>query len=479
MPSITVKNKEGEKLMTSKRLPFGRFKDIDMTQGGIAGNIIKFAIPLLAGNLFQQLYNMVDTWVIGQTGENGAYAAVGSVGPIINILVGFFLGLSSGAGVVISQYFGAKDDEKVHDAVHTSMMMTLIFAALFTVVGILMTPFMLDIMLHSESEASDTVYYYGKEYLTIYFAGVSGLMVYNMGSGILRAVGDSARPFYFLVLSALMNIVLDLLFVFGLDMGVKGVAIATIISQFVSAVLVTIVLLRSKTTVKLTPTDLKIDFKMLGKIVKVGIPAALQMALTAFSNVFVQSYIAGVNGDKTFCLGGWTTYSKIDQFIFLPVQSLSLSATTFVGQNLGSGNVKRAKKGTYISYFMATACTVVLMAVIMIFAPFLASLFNKDENVVHYATVLLHYITPFYVFCCINQVFSASMRGAGNSRAPMIIMLCSFVAFRQVYLYVMSNYISNDIIPIALGYPAGWFVCAVSTLLYYRFFFDFEKNKLV
>lgn len=450
-----------------------------MTQGSIVGNIIKFALPLLAGNLFQQLYNMVDTWVIGQTGQNGAYAAVGSVGPIVNILVGFFLGLSSGAGVVISQYFGAKDDEKVHDAVHTSFAVTLIFAVLFTVIGIAMTPLMLDLMLHSEGETSNDVYKYAKEYLTIYFAGVSGLMVYNMGSGILRAIGDSNRPFYFLVISAVTNIVLDLLFVFKFNMEVKGVAYATIISQAISAVLVVIVLLRSKTSIRLRIRDLRIDPKMLGKIINVGLPAALQMALTAFSNVFVQSYIAGVNGDQTFALGGWTTYSKIDQFIFLPVQSIALSATTFVGQNLGGGNLKRAKKGTYISYLMATVATIILIVVIISFAPFLASLFNKDVNVVGCATKLLRRITPFYVCCCVNQVFSASMRGAGNSRAPMIIMLCSFVGFRQIYLYVMSNFISNELIPVALGYPAGWFMCALCTLIYFFRFFNFEKNKLV
>lgn len=467
-----------------------------MTVGSIPGNLIRFALPLLAGNLFQQFYNMVDTWVIGQTGETGAYAAVGSVGPIINILIGFFLGLSSGAGVVISQYYGAKDEESVRKTVHTSLAMTLILAVIFTVVGILMAPYMLNVMLDSDAaviegaaETGKGVIDYAKTYLTIYFAGVTGLMVYNMGSGILRAVGDSARPFYFLVVSSVVNTLLDLLFVFKFRMGVAGVAYATVIAQGISAILTVTVLLRSPSCVRLLPGSLRIDRKILGKIVSVGIPAAIQMAITAFSNVFVQSYIAGVNGHtgyrlvgtdsvQTYCLGGWTTYTKIDQFIFLPIQSLSLAATTFVGQNLGVGNEKRAKKGTYITYFMATGVTVLVIAVVMIFAPFLASIFNDDPDVLYFSKLLLRYLSPFYLFCCVNQVFSAALRGAGRSRGPMFIMLGSFVLFRQIYLFTVSNYLSNDILPVAFSYPAGWFVCCVSTLIYFKCV-DFSGKRLV
>jgi Na+-driven multidrug efflux pump len=213
-------------------------------------------------------------------------------------------------------------------------------------------------------------------------------------------------------------------------------------------------------------------------IVRIGIPAALQMALTAFSNVFVQSYIANVNADKTACLGGWTSYSKIDQFIFLPVQSLALATTTFVGQNLGIGDVKRAKKGTLIAYLMSTAAASAIIVTVMAFAPTLAGIFNPDPGVVHYATLLLRTVTPFYLCTSVNQIFSAALRGAGNTRAPMIIMLCSFVGFRQLYLFVMSNYISNELLPVAMGYPAGWLACAITTLIYYLTF-SFEKSRLI
>lgn len=453
-----------------------------MTEGNIFRQLVAFTLPLLVGNLFQQLYNMVDTWVIGQTGQNGAYAAVGNVGPIINILIGFFSGLATGAGVVISQYYGKHDEKKVHDTVHTAMAITLILCVVFTVVGVAMTPMILRMMLHTDGNvADDSAYPFAKTYLTIYFAGVAGLLIYNMGAGILRAVGDSQRPFYFLVVSAVTNTVLDLLFVFVFHWGVVGVAAATVIAQALSAACAVFVLLRADNCVRLRLREISLDGGVLKKIVIVGFPAGFQMALTAFSNVFVQSYISGVAVEpalQTVNLSGWTTYSKVDQFIFLPMQSLALGATTFVGQNLGVGNVGRARKGTYTAYLMATITTVVIMIPVMIFAPGISSVFNRDPDVVATSAMLLRFITPFYLFCCVNQIFSGAMRGAGNSVAPMIIMLCCFVGFRQIYLFVMSNFISNELLPIGLSYPAGWIACATTLLVYYRFFFDFSKSSL-
>lgn len=468
---------------------------MDMTQGSMAGNIIKFALPLFAGNLFQQLYNMVDTWVIGQKygSTDGAYAAVGSVGPIINILLGFFMGLASGAGVIISQYYGAKDNKKVSETVHTAIKLTIIMSVAFTVLGLAMTSPILELMLGKDSD----VLPHAKKYLFIYFAGVSGMMFYNIGAGILRAIGDSRRPFYFLAIAAVINTVLDFVLVYSdLNMGVAGVALATVIAQFVSATLTLYVLVKTDTCVKLERKKLVIEKTALKKIFFVGFPAALQMAITAFSNVFVQSYINGVDISRyvdvskyqnaasgvdtvsKLALGGWTSYSKIDQFIFLPVQSISLAVTTFVGQNLGNNDAKRARKGTWIGFAMAAASAVFLVAAIEIFTPFFASIFNSDPDTVKIATVLLRYITPFYVLCSVNQVFAASMRGAGNTRIPMIVMLGAFVGFRQIYLYIMSNFVSNDLLNIAMGYPAGWLVCAICMFVSYCFC-DFSKSRVV
>ncbi len=447
----------------------GKGKDVDMTVGSIYKNIFWFALPLMLGNLFQQLYNMVDTWVIGRLNNNDAFSAVGTVGPIINILIGIFSGLSSGAGIIISQHYGAKNKEKVRCSVHSFVLLTLILCVIFTLIGVLGAPFMLKIMLRSDSNM-ENIFPHAKEYLTIYFAGISAMMIYNMGAGILRAVGDSKRPFYFLVVSALANIALDFLFVFPCGMGVAGVALATVLAQALSAVLVVATLIKTDTVVKLNFKEIRWNGAMIKRIVLVGFPAAIQMSITAFSNVFVQSYVANVNQAITSdCLAGWTSYSKIDQFIFLPVQAISFGVTTFVGQNLGCGNKKRAKEGTLVAFYMALGVTLAVISLVLLFTPWLAGVFNSTPTVVYYAKLLLYNITPFYLFCCVNQVFSASMRGAGNTKAPMIIMLGSFVGFRQVYLFVVSNYISNDILPIAFSYPAGWFLCCAATILYYKF----------
>ncbi|MBE6597817.1 MAG: MATE family efflux transporter [Ruminococcaceae bacterium] len=445
-------------------------KDVDMTEGSIVRHLITFSIPLLLGNIFQQLYNTVDAWVVGNFVSDEAFAAVGTVGPIINMLIGFFLGLSSGAGVVISQYYGAKQYEKVSSTVHTAITMTIILGMVFTGAGIAMTPTMLTL-----TNTDPEVIPESKAYLIIYFAGVLGLMIYNIGAGILRAVGDSRRPFYYLVASTLTNIVLDFVFVLGLGMGVRGVALATVIAQGVSATLTIITLMRSDTCIRLEMGKLKPDFAMLGKIFRVGLPAALQMTVTSFSNVFVQSYI---NGYGKAYMGGWTAYTKLDQVIFLPMQSISLAATTFVGQNLGMRNVERAKKGVSQGLAIAMTGTVLIMIPVIAFAPHLVRFFNDNAEVVEIGTLLLRYITPFYVLCCINQIYAGALRGAGNSKVPMIIMLSSFVLFRQIYLIVMSNFICSDFLAIAMGYPAGWLVCSAVTLIYYKRV-NLEKSRLV
>lgn len=471
-----------------KRLGFGKKKTMDMTKGGIAKNIIVFALPLLVGNLFQQLYNLVDTWVIGQTGNTAAFAAVGNVGQVINILIGFFLGLSSGAGVIISQYFGAKDEESANKTVHTAMAMTLVMAVIFTIVGIVMTPYALDLILRTDGAGdANPVFKEAKTYLTIYFAGVVSLMIYNMGAGFLRAIGDSQRPFYFLIVAAVTNTLLDLLFVNTFDMGVAGVALATVIAQTLSAVLTLITLFKTDTCVKLRIRKIKFEAFYLKKITKVGFPAAIQMAITSFSNVFVQYYIAGAivpgaltSGEdmQTVVLAAWTAYSKIDQFIFLPIQSIGLAVTTFVGQNLGVNDTKRAKKGTYLALGMAFASAVAIIIPIIIWAPFWTSIFSSNPDVVKNAALLLRYISPFYVCCCVNQVISAALRGSGNTTAPMIIMLSCFVGFRQLMLFIISNFISGNLLPIGMAYPLGWLACATTLLIYFSRF-NMSKSRIV
>lgn len=452
----------------------GKKAGVDMTQGSILGHLIRFALPLMLGNLFQQLYNMVDTWVVGNFVSNEAFSAVGAVAPIVNMLIGAFSGLATGAGVVISQNYGANRPDKVSQAAHSAVVLTGIMAVAFTAIGLISAPFMLQLMnLHPAAQDEALTY------LNIYFYGMVGLLIYNMGAGILRAIGDSRRPFYYLVVCALLNTGLDLLFVIQFKMGVAGVALATIISQGVSALLVIFTLLFTKSPIRITPKKLRLHADLLKKILLLGIPAGLQLAVTSFSNVFVQSYIThfDVGLPAPDYMSGWTAYIKVDQLLFLPMQSVALAATTFVGQNLGANLPKRARKGVACANAMTATITTLLMIPVVIFAPQIVSFFNDKPEVIETGTLFLRVLTPFYVLCGFNQVYAAALRGSGNAVVPMIMMLSSFVAFRQAYLFVMSQ-VWNEVIPISMAYPAGWLLCTVLTATYF-YKTKLEKNRLV
>ena len=433
-------------------------KTRNMTEGNIWMHLILFALPLLIGNLFQQLYNTVDSIVVGNFVSKTALAAVGSTDNIINTIIGFFSGLATGAGVVISHSFGSGDKKALHRAVHTTITLTFVLSIFFTIAGLLLAPLFLKLMATPEDVLPEA-----SAYLRIYFAGVSGLMIYNMGSGILRAVGDSRRPLYILILCAVTNIVLDLTFVVYLGAGVEGVAYATIISQWISAILVLVILTKEQSDYRLVWKDLRIDKRTTLSILRIGFPAGLQMAITAFSNVFVQSYI---NQFGSSCMAGWTTYGKLDKFCLLPIQSLGLSITTFVGQNLGAKKMERARKGTAYAVILSIGAALVLMMPVMATAPMLATLFTNDPEVIAYGVRFIRLMMPFYVAISFNQILGNALRGAGNSVVPMILMMSSFIVFRQIYLFAISH-IYNTITSVALGYPFGWILCSVLLLIYY------------
>ena len=438
----------------------GRSVDVDMTDGGIAKHLITFAIPLLIGNLFQMMYNMVDTWVVGQFVSDAAFSAVGTLGSVTNLMIGFFIGLSSGAGVVISRFFGAKQYDRVKDTVNTSIVLTIALCILFTVLGLALIPVFM-IMLDMPSEVRTEAV----TYLSIWFAGIFGLMIYNMGSSIMRAVGDSKRPFRYLVVAAITNTVLDLLFVIVFGWGVAGVALATIIAQGVSSALTVISLCRNESCVKISFKGVKFHKPIMREIFVIGFPAALQMTITAFSNIFVQSYI---NFFGMEVMGGWTAYNKVGQLVLLPMQSFALASTTFVGQNIGKMQIKRAEKGANTALLMSVVSTAVLVVPIMIFSKAFVAFFNSNTEIINYGATFICMLLPFYLLWCINQIYSGALRGVGKSTGPMIIMLSSFVAFRQTYLFVVANFISNTIFPIAMAFPAGWVLSAIITLIYYK-----------
>ncbi len=429
-----------------------------MTEGSIPRLLITFALPLMVGNVFQQLYNTVDSIIVGNFVSKQALAAVGCTGPIINTLIGVFAGLSGGAGVVISQFYGAKDRERLRRAVQTTVVLTAIMCVLLTAAGVLMAPLLLRLM-----DTPADVMGAASEYLRIYFWGISGMLLYNIGAGILRAVGDSTHPLYFLIFSATTNTVLDYLFVKVFSFGIAGAAIATIVSQALSAVLVMGMLIRSKEDYRVDLKALHLDGAVLKRICEIGIPSSLQMGVTAVSNVFVQSYI---NRFESSCMAGWAAYNKLDAFAMLPLMGFSMAVTTFVGQNYGAGKLDRARSGPLHALWIGTLIMVAILTPMMLFAPTLVRLFNQEAEVIAFGTLFIRLISPFYLLCTINQIYSGALRGVGDTKATMIIMLFSFVFFRQLYLFTAYR-LGGGIVPIALGYPAGWIMCSTVILIYY------------
>lgn len=435
-------------------------RDTDMTQGPILSRLLPYAVTLSIGLIFQQLYNTVDTVVVGRFVGKEALAAVGSTASIINMLVGLGAGLATGASVVVSQCYGAHDDEQLSNAVHTTMAGTFIMSVITTAVGLLVVDPMLNLM-KTPPDVMDSA----RCYLSIYFAGLTGLFVYNIGAGILSAVGDAQRPIYFLCISAVLNIIFDLLFVIAFHMGVAGVAIATILSQALSAVFVMIVLTKDRAPYAICWKKIKLDSNMMKRILSIGFPSAIQQAVTAFSNVFVQGYI---NFFGSACMAGWTSYNKIDIFILIPLQCISMASTTFVGQNYGAGQIERARQGARQSLKMSIIITTVLAVIVMILSPYMCRLFTPDREVISYGVHFLRMIAPFYVICCFNQIFAGALRGIGNTKIPTVIMLFSFVLFRQIYLYTVKM-LGNNFNLISIAYPMGWVVCSILMGIFYHY----------
>ncbi len=436
-------------------------KTKDMTSGPIVTQMLQFCVPLLIGNLFQMLYNTVDSLVVGNFVGTEALAAVGSTTMIVNMLVFFFNGMATGASVLIGQAFGAKEYKRLHTAIETTMAMIFIMSVLFTIIGILFVPSMLRFMSTPEDVMQPAT-----EYLTIYFAGISGLLIYNMGSGILRAVGDSMRPLWFLIFTSVLNTVLDLLFVVVFHGGIAGVAYATILSQFISAVLTMAVLMRTEDVYRFSFRDLQLDGPSFRQIMRYGLPTAIQSTITAFSNVFVQSYI---NVFGSSCMAGWSCYNKIDTFIFLPTQSMSMAATAFVSQNIGARQEKRADRGTWTALLLVEGITIAIATGIFVFAAPSVGLFTKDTEVIRFGAMFLRQNVYFFCFNCINHTLAGALRGRGDAYGPMVIMLLNFVGVRQIYLFAATRLIANTPSIVGFGYPVGWTACCIVELIYFYF----------
>ena len=444
-------------------------KDVDMTQGNILKHYLAFAAPLAVGLLFQQLYNAVDAAIIGNFGPENALGAVTSTGSIINMLIGIFNGLSLGTGVVLSQAYGAHDEKRIHKIVHTTMLSTLILCVIATVLGLVIARPAL-VMMNTPEKIMDM----SVTYLVTYFVGISGLLIYNMGSAILRAIGDSKRPLYFLVFSAVVNTVLDLVFVICFDMGVFGVALATVIAQGLSAVLVVYVLLKEPGAYGLRLKDLHIDKAEFKAIFNLGLPSSIQQGLTSFSNVFVMSYVNAFGAD---CTRGWGAYNKLDMFLMVPVMALAQASTTFVGQNWGARQYARARRGVRYGMWMSMGCLVTLAAAVLIWANPLLHLITSNPAEIAYGERFIRIITPFYITICFNQIYGGALRGIGSAKTPMFIFLGSFVAFRQAFLFAVNLLVDGRVIGalsdahfflMSLAVPMGWMMASALLIIFYR-----------
>lgn len=429
-----------------------------MISGNIYKKIALFAIPLLLGNFFQLMYNTIDSIVVGNYVGKEALAAVGASTPIINLLIAFFQGLATGAGVVVSRYYGARKQEEESKAIHSFLLFSILFGIALSIVGYFVSPVILRMM----NTPSD--YYNDADgYLAIYFLGATFLIVYNAGTGILQAVGDSKNPLYFLIATSILNIFLDLLFVKGFGMGVDGAAWATIISECISMLLVINLLMRTKNEYKVTLKNLKIDFSILKQIVEIGVPAGLQGMIVSVSNVIVMAYI---NQFGSSGVAGFSCSNKIDNFMGLPVNSLMLAITTFVGQNLGARQYERVKQGVRAALVMSISIVVTLGVFVFLFSDSLMRIFTSDMDVIEDGTIILRIMCPCYIFLCFHQVYSGALRASGRSSVPMITSIIAFVLMRQIFLAVAIP-LYHHISIIGIGYSFTWAMAALMTGIYY------------
>lgn len=430
-----------------------------MTQGAIWKKILLFSLPLLLGNVFQQLYNTVDSVIVGNYVGGDALAAVGTSGPIINLLVGLFMGIATGAGVVIARYFGAQDSEGVHDAVHTTLAATFIGGLFLTVVGVLLSPTVVRLIGVPENIMADSI-----SYLRIYFGGIIAMMTYNMGAGILRAVGDSKTPLYFLIISSIVNIILDMVFVIVLDMGVAGVAWATLIAQAVSATLTIMMLCRVNASYRVSLRQILIKMSYLKEIIRIGLPSGLQNAIISMSNIVVQSYI---NSFGSAAIAGYSTYGKVDAFALMPVMSLSMAITTFTSQNIGAQRYDLVRQGVKTGLCMTCGTAVVLTSLVVVFARALLGIFTSDQQIIDYGLLTMTYQAPFYIILAVNNTLAGILRGAGKASVPSIIMAANMCGVRILWLSILMP-IFNSIIVVYLAFSVTWLTTGLCLIWYYR-----------
>lgn len=431
----------------------------NMLSGNIAKELMIFIIPIWIGTFFQQLYNTVDAMIVGKVLGKEALAAVGGNSMIvINLLLGFFIGVASGVGVIVSQYYGANDYKKTKESIYTGMVLSVISGVILMLVGIIGSPFLVRKMGGPKLIVDQAI-----EYLTVYFAGILFTMIYNIGSGILRALGDSKRPLYFLIICSGVNVILDIIFIKYLNIGIKGAAYATIIAQGVSSILVIVSLLRLDKRYRPKLSVFDYSSTILYKMIAIGIPSGLQSVMYGFSNVFVQS---SINLLGTNTIAAWTVYAKIDAVFWMTVNSFGIGITTFVGQNFGAGKMERIKQGVTTTVKILTVVTLTISGVLLLFGEHLYLIFIEDAQVIDKGLKVMHYIVPFYITYILIEVLSGAMRGVGDVLMPTLITMFGVCMIRILWVKVLVVQIPT-LQMICIGYPVTWIITSAAFIIYY------------
>lgn len=438
----------------------------EITEGIIWRQLLIFFFPIVVGTLFQQLYNTVDAVIVGRFVGKAALASVGGSAAVLTYqVVMFFTSLSNGAAVIISQFYGAKNKQKLHAALHTAAAFSIIASILITVAGYLATPALLTVMKTPSDIMPDSI-----GYLRIYFLGIIATLIYNMGSGIMRAVGDSRRPLYYLIVCCILNIVLDIVLVVYFKMGIKGAALATIISQAVSAVLVILALMTSYDMLRLIPGDIRIDVPLLLSELRIGLPGGIQSSMYGLTNIIIQT---SINQFGTDTAAAWAAFGKMDLIFWAVSGAFGISITTFAGQNYGAGKLGRVYKSVRVCLGMSLALCGTILAGLLIFARPLLSLFTSDDTVIGLGVYMMVNIVPSYAIFIFVEIFTGALRGIGDVMIPTLITLGGVCLVRLPWILIVTP-IRKELFTILVSYPIAWAATALLMIPYYFY----RKKKL-
>ena len=440
-----------------------------MIDGVIWKQIFLFSIPLLLGNLFQQLYNAVDSIIVGNYIGSQALAAVGSSAPVINLLISFFMGLSIGAGIIISRYYGARNIDGLQEAVHTSLAITFLAGIVMTFIGVSLSPYILQWVGTPNDVMSSSILY-----LRIYFLGITASLIYNYGASILRAKGDTKRPLYYLALAGAVNVVLNLLLVIVFHLGVAGVGIATVVSQIISAALIFICLTHEKGGMQLRPKEMRIDLNKFFDILKIGLPAGIQGCVFSLSNVVIQ---ASVNSFGSTIMAGNGAAQNIEGFVYTGMNAFYQSCLTFTSQNMGAKRMDRIKQTLLSCQLLVIVTGLVLGIGAWYFGDILLSIYSDDPAVIAAGIVRLGYVSKTYFLCGMMDVMVGTLRGLGYSIFPMIVSLLGACGLRILWLATIFN-MYHTIEMVYISYPVSWIITAFAHVITFVFVFRKVSHKI-